>query len=356
MTNILITRGFRWQTLAFLLVMSAGSTVVMAQDWRSGSRGQSSERNSGNRQRQSSGNTWRDAVRQQRGDSSRQNRQGSQNRRDNNRQATPQPRRDSDRQSSRQSRRDADRQSRRNNRDDRPRNAQQGSNSNSRRDQSRRNQTWAEAARQQRERRRNEGQGRGDSRRERNRREQAFQNYRRRGHHSRRHYSVGHKLRRLPRNHSRFSWNNYSYFYGNGYFYRPSSYGYVVVGAPLGFRLSVLPLGYATFYLASDRYHYVNDTYYRWYSDTNDYEVVDEPNGAADALYRVSEIAAASLYIYPTQGQTEEQRDQDRFECHLWAVDESGFDPSYSDADKAGYENYRRAMTACLEGRGYSVK
>ncbi|MEW5771140.1 MAG: YMGG-like glycine zipper-containing protein [Pseudomonadota bacterium] len=34
------------------------------------------------------------------------------------------------------------------------------------------------------------------------------------------------------------------------------------------------------------------------------------------------------VYFYPTAGQSTAQQDRDRFECHLWAVKQSGFDPS----------------------------
>ena len=37
---------------------------------------------------------------------------------------------------------------------------------------------------------------------------------------------------------------------------------------------------------------------------------------------------AQDLFIYPTQGQSQEQQDQDRFECHNWAVQQTGFDPA----------------------------
>ena len=35
-----------------------------------------------------------------------------------------------------------------------------------------------------------------------------------------------------------------------------------------------------------------------------------------------------TVYFYPSQGQTAEQQDRDKFECHNWAVAQSGFDPS----------------------------
>jgi hypothetical protein len=34
------------------------------------------------------------------------------------------------------------------------------------------------------------------------------------------------------------------------------------------------------------------------------------------------------VYAYPAQGQTPEQMDRDRYDCHEWAVKQSNFDPS----------------------------
>lgn len=39
-------------------------------------------------------------------------------------------------------------------------------------------------------------------------------------------------------------------------------------------------------------------------------------------------VNLAKVYFYPTKGQTEEQQDRDRYECHGWSVRETGFDPS----------------------------
>jgi len=38
----------------------------------------------------------------------------------------------------------------------------------------------------------------------------------------------------------------------------------------------------------------------------------------------------AQLMIYPAKGQSNEQLSKDRYECHLWAVQQSGFDPTYA--------------------------
>jgi hypothetical protein len=39
-------------------------------------------------------------------------------------------------------------------------------------------------------------------------------------------------------------------------------------------------------------------------------------------------VNLAKVYFYPTQGQSEEQQDRDRYECHGWGVRQVGFDPS----------------------------
>jgi hypothetical protein len=36
----------------------------------------------------------------------------------------------------------------------------------------------------------------------------------------------------------------------------------------------------------------------------------------------------SQMYIYPAKGQNQQQQDKDRYECHTWAVQQSGFDPS----------------------------
>ena len=41
----------------------------------------------------------------------------------------------------------------------------------------------------------------------------------------------------------------------------------------------------------------------------------------------VGESAAQDLFVYPAQGQSQEQQDKDNFECFNWAKGQSGFDP-----------------------------
>lgn len=47
------------------------------------------------------------------------------------------------------------------------------------------------------------------------------------------------------------------------------------------------------------------------------------------ALVAIAPIAVGQqLFVYPANGQDDDQLANDRYECHLWAVKESNFDPS----------------------------
>src|ERR1700677_1732702 len=38
------------------------------------------------------------------------------------------------------------------------------------------------------------------------------------------------------------------------------------------------------------------------------------------------------VFVYPAHGQSPEQTERDRYECHVWAVQQTGVDPSRADA------------------------
>jgi hypothetical protein len=56
--------------------------------------------------------------------------------------------------------------------------------------------------------------------------------------------------------------------------------------------------------------------------------------------------AGAQIFMYPKNGQSEEQQSTDKRECEQWAA---------AQANAANTSDYRRAMMACVEGRGYSA-
>jgi hypothetical protein len=184
--------------------------------------------------------------------------------------------------------------------------------------------------------------------------------YDRRGGHDRRIVvvPVGHRVRTLPPRYTRIVVNRRPYYYYGGLFYQPYNRNYVVVGAPIGARVGWLPPGYVSFGLGGRSYSYFNATFYLWDPPRREYIVVEKPAGADEALAGASgrEESGAELYVYPARGQSTDQAQRDRYECHLWAVDQTRFDPSMGDADAAQGGEYRRAITACLEGRGYTVR
>jgi len=159
------------------------------------------------------------------------------------------------------------------------------------------------------------------------------------------------------------------YFYSGGVWYAPRGPHFVVVGAPVGFFVPVLPPYYTTVWVAGVPYYYANDAYYQWNADQSGYVVVDPPAGDPNqAVYSQTAPAGAApppggdVYVYPQNGQSEDQQANDKYECHKWASSQSGFDPTQAgggvppDQAEQSRANYQRAMRACLEGRGYSVK
>jgi hypothetical protein len=51
-------------------------------------------------------------------------------------------------------------------------------------------------------------------------------------------------------------------------------------------------------------------------------------SAAAAVCLLVAGQAAAEVFVYPRQGQSQEQFQRDQFECHTWAKQQTGVDPS----------------------------
>jgi len=203
---------------------------------------------------------------------------------------------------------------------------------------------------------RRDGDRRGDSRKPR-----VEQNYHldKRHSHYRYYPSRGYVVDRLPRGPVIIPHRSTNYYFHSGIWYQPSGPRFVVVSPPVGLSISVLPPYYTTLWAGGAPYYYADDVYYQWRPSQRDYVIVDPPpETPANSLPSEPE----SLFVYPRQGQSDEQMANDRYECHRWAVEETGFDPSnlgsgiqQSDlAEKRA--DYTRATRACLEAREYSVR
>jgi hypothetical protein len=161
--------------------------------------------------------------------------------------------------------------------------------------------------------------------------------------------------------------------YWHGGFWPAAYYGW---NYPL--FLGVLPGLYATYWWGGIPYYYVNNVYYNWSAADNGYVAVDPPpasgysddvNAAAAAGPDANAVdntppdvgppAAAGIIAYPRNGQSDQQQSTDKFQCHTWAKAQTGFDPTNqasSGASGAARQNYGRAMAACLDARGYTVR
>ena len=135
--------------------------------------------------------------------------------------------------------------------------------------------------------------------------------------------------------------------WGGGYWhggYWPRAY----YGFGFSWFLPVLPLAYATYWWDGLPYYYANSVYYTWNPAYDGYVVTDPPpvaDGAGVAAGSSAAPGGDQIFMYPRNGQSDAQLATDRTECQQWAASQAG-----------GGDEYRRAMTACAEARGYSAK
>ena len=101
--------------------------------------------------------------------------------------------------------------------------------------------------------------------------------------HNRSYYDRGYTVHGAPRNGYAIDYRRRHYWYDGGQWYLAGDPGWVVVDAPVGALVSVLPPNYTTVEFDGVPYYYANDTYYVWDDDQQDYEVVDPPAGIETA-------------------------------------------------------------------------
>lgn len=177
--------------------------------------------------------------------------------------------------------------------------------------------------------------------------------------HNRSYPRDGVRINRLPDRRYPIKYRNKSYFYIGGTWYLPLGPSYVVVRPPIGIVVPVLPSFYTTIWFGGIPYYYANDIYYVWRPDLNGYQVIEPPLKENEPA---PPVIADELFIYPKEGQDEKQQADDRYACHRWGVEQSSYDPTQPPGNIPVNElsqlrkDYNRAMKACLEGRGYSVR
>ena len=165
----------------------------------------------------------------------------------------------------------------------------------------------------------------------------------------------------LPQGYRSVRYRGSPYYFSRGAWYRPYCPRFVVVAPPIGIGVGFLPPYYTRVWVGGMPYYYADDTYYMWRPERREYVVTSPPAG--DTRVDDNDRAGSDeIFVYPKNGQGEERQNTDRYECHAWAVEKTGFDPTrqQGNVDESQIESkrsdYRRAEAACLDARGYSVK
>lgn len=220
-------------------------------------------------------------------------------------------------------------------------------------------------------------------------------------HHDRYYPPRGYQFSVLPRHPHLIIHGGQRFYFSGGVWYRLANNIYVVVRPPIGIVVPFLPPFYTRVWVGPYPYYYANDVYY--VSSPQGYNVVEQPQGTiamapppgmpippdnavtelgpvyngVQQMVPAPTVGAASpttalppapvvppstavqaggnqLFIYPRQGQNVDQQNRDRGECNSWAVSQSGHDPANSGGQMD--PDYQRALGACLDGRGYTVK
>jgi hypothetical protein len=131
-------------------------------------------------------------------------------------------------------------------------------------------------------------------------------------------------------------------------------------GVGFSWFLPILPFAYATYWYGGIPYYYANDVYYTYNPSYEGYVATDPPPVAESAAAEGAGPSAApapadggagagEIFMYPKNGQSAEQQASDKAECQRWASQQAG-EVAQNPSD------YQRAMTACVEGRGYSAR
>src|ERR1035437_5558015 len=107
---------------------------------------------------------------------------------------------------------------------------------------------------------------------------------------------------------------------------------------------------------------YYDSYYYSPYYAPPPVVIREQPPVYAQPAPSVPSSSAGRIFVYPRQGQSKELQAKDRYECHSWAVRQTYYDPTQPTSGMPEAQlnqmraDYQRAMGACLDGRGYTMK
>ncbi|SEK80543.1 hypothetical protein SAMN05216359_103150 [Roseateles sp. YR242] len=139
------------------------------------------------------------------------------------------------------------------------------------------------------------------------------------------------------------------YWYHGGVWYQPWGPSFRVIVPPIGLVIPILPSAYVTLRIGGLPYYYANGVYYS--AAPEGYVVVAPPPGAEavpQAQVATTPPPKPDPIIYPRNGQSTAQTESDRQECNRWATTQP---TAMNDANV-----FNRAVEACMDGRGYSMR
>lgn len=165
-----------------------------------------------------------------------------------------------------------------------------------------------------------------------------------RHHHDHGHPGPGHYAPRVPSGAIVVGGGPDRYWYHGGVWYRPWHSGFRVVLPHVGLVIPVLPGAYVTLGIGGVPYYYAGGVYYRQVPEG--YVVTTPPPDAATA--QPTAPRRPDPVIYPRSGQTPQQTEADRQDCNRWATTQQN---ALNDASV-----FNRAVEACMDGRGYSMR
>lgn len=140
------------------------------------------------------------------------------------------------------------------------------------------------------------------------------------------------------------------FFFHGGVWFRPAGTRFIVSLPPIGIVIPILPPTYTTLWVGGAPYYYANGVYYAKVPGQG-YTVVAPPADVEIAQPVPQAPDADNLpeqVIYPRNGQSAEQMETDRQDCNRWAMTQPNAQSNAS--------VFQRAIAACMEGRGYTVR
>ena len=165
----------------------------------------------------------------------------------------------------------------------------------------------------------------------------------------------GEAYRVLPSGSVSVVFGGLNFFFQSGVWMRPHDGHFRVVAPPIGIVVPMLPTMAVTLRQGGATLFYANGTYYQAHRHGG-YVVVPAP-AVSTVVIESQPVVVSTLpavkappepIIYPRNGQSPEAQEADLQACNRWATSVP--------AAMAEAEAFQRAVSACMDGRGYTVR